>query len=860
MKLKTRNILIICLGILIIGNTLMIQKTVKSEENEDLRGIRDFDEILEITEGTRSADEVDYLLYEHHGGMWCDAEKTIEDTEDDVQCWAGAASNVLEWTGWGLGVESGVDDCDDIFQEFQDHWKDTGGYEHNAWHWWFDGTYPDEDVDITGGGYYYSSLTWSDYFHQTWHDRRGSWDGLPADDLDIMEALDHYLHQGWGVTLGFPSHAITAWGFRYDPSYGSEDFENYYVGIYITDPDDDKNNDPDDTVMNEAEDYPNNLRYYTVNYDSDEEKWRLPGYSTAEGWPIDSFFAFEPYQSSTNTHRPIARTGGPYTSSEGFVVSFDGSSSIDADGNSLVYRWDINNDGTWDSGWSSDPYEVSYFDDYSGDITVQVSDGHLRDVATSTITVNNLPPGVDAGLNKTVDEGEVVLFSATVTDPGFYDTHTYEWDFETDGTIDSTGLGLFNPTHVYPHEGTYQVTVYVTDDDGGWDYDDLFVTVENVAPIVDAGPDQTVNEGETVHFTGDFDDPGLDTYTIVWDFDDGILIEGELNPDHSYCGSRIYVATLTVTDDEGAEGSDTCNITVLNVPPTANAGSDQIVNEGETVSFSGIINDAGTCDIITYEWSFDDSTPKVSDTLTPTHTYGDNGVFIVTLTVTDDDGATTTDTLTVTVNNVLPTITSEITMTPPYIENPEYILPIVHTLEFSITATDPGSDDLTYTWNWDDGTTDECTYYNDGTNPDGYPSPNINPITQTDTITHIYSESGSYYVTVTITDDDTGTATSLTYEVTVLSPDVAVDNINNEIQELSEGVFKGKADKRKASFDNMFHALQDMYDDEEYNGMIQFLNNNIKSKIDSWITDSDTQSYLYSMIDFLTAHLETIPN
>ena len=81
----------------------------------------------------------------------------------------------------------------------------------------------------------------------------------------------------------------------------------------------------------------------------------------------------------------------------------------------------------------------------------------------------------------------------------------------------------------------------------------------------------------------------------------------------------------------------------------------QSTDEGSTVNFTGSFTDVGVNDTHTIMWDFGDSN-SVSDTLTPTHSYADDGVYTVTLTVTDDDGGVSSDTLTVTVGNVAPVI------------------------------------------------------------------------------------------------------------------------------------------------------------------------------------------------------------
>jgi len=79
-------------------------------------------------------------------------------------------------------------------------------------------------------------------------------------------------------------------------------------------------------------------------------------------------------------------------------------------------------------------------------------------------------------------------------------------------------------------------------------------------------------------------------------------------------------------------------------------------------------------------------------------------------------------------------------------------------MQFTATASDPGSDDLTFTWEWGDGSPAIArTYYNNGTGPDPYPSPGGTfPFTATDSQVHAYAVAGTYELNLTVRDDDGG--------------------------------------------------------------------------------------------------------
>lgn len=826
------------------------------------------------------------LLWENFGGFWADAEKHPTNTEDDLACWAATCSNMLEWTGWGYvtGMEYG--NTDTFFEYYQDHTTDKGSLNYFGLEWWFTGYLNDNgdpanwsSEDVEGADFWSSSYTWTNYVHDNW------------DNVNIPQNIETYITSGYPVGFAiYPitppgGHAITCWGYDYDPAGTTP--EEKYLGVWVTDSDSHKSQtDPDDVI-----------RYYEIDFedhgtgDTSDDYWYMPNYGS--GWKISGVTALEPFPGET---RPVADTGGPYTVDEGTAVSFNASASSDDD--TLEYRWDFDADGTWDTLWSSIPtVSHTWYDDYSGEVYLEVFDGRLKDIDITTVTVNNVAPALSVD-SDTIDENGYATISGTITDPGILDTFSLSIDWG-EGSPDvftyPAGTTSFSETHQYLDDnptGTayddYAISVLVTDDEGDSDSDTSTVTVNNVAPTISAGADQTVNEGDTVYFSSSVTDPGTqDTHTYLWDFDDGSGTSSGTSPSYVYGDNGVFDVSLTVTDDDTGSDIDTMQVTVLNVPPTIDPLGSFTVDEYIPITFTATASDPGSDDL-TFTWDYGDGTTNTetiyfNDGVSPdpypspdgtypfsaidtvSHTYGDNGVFTLMLTVEDDDGGVTVYTTTVTVNNVAPTITSEIYLDLPYPDNPDFILPVVHDLEFSATAYDPGSDDLTFYWDWDDGNSDTIIYYNEGVISDPYPSPEINPITVTDTISHTYDDPGTYTVTLTVTDDDGGSTTD-TYTVVVLTIEEAKHDINDYIQDLPDDYFKGKADNRKNAFDNMFAAVDHMLDDENYEGMIDHLIQNIRSKCDGkvdgkqnndWITDEYSQQHICAKIDDLVAYIAT---
>ena len=222
----------------------------------------------------------------------------------------------------------------------------------------------------------------------------------------------------------------------------------------------------------------------------------------------------------------------------------------------LTYIWDFG-DG-FGANTLAAPH--TYADDDTYTVTFTAIDSDLNEVTkTFTVEVANVAPTVDAGDDQAGEQGDVFAFTATATDPG-EDDLAYTWDFGDGST--TTGS---TASHVYATADNYIVTLTVDDGDGGITTDTLTVTVNAVAPDVDAGPDQTVNEGDQVILQGFADVIGDDPITYTWDFGDDSDPESGVDltsVTHAYALAGDYTVTLTAAVGD-VSSTDTLVVSVL---------------------------------------------------------------------------------------------------------------------------------------------------------------------------------------------------------------------------------------------------------------------------------------------------------
>lgn len=213
----------------------------------------------------------------------------------------------------------------------------------------------------------------------------------------------------------------------------------------------------------------------------------------------------------------------------------------------------------------------------------------------------------------------------------------------------------FEYTNVAP-SGEYAALVLVIDEAYNFNATVSVLTVDTSPPVADAGEDREVLTGVEVILSGadSHDDVGIDEY--MWIFDDGEhapLYGEEVACVFSEPGD--YTVTLTVCDGGDNEGSDSVTITAIDdvEPPVANAGQDLEIHEGETAQFDadGSTDNLG---ISEFQWTFEyDGQPVMLTGETQSYKFDIVGVYVVTLTVRDQAGNSDTDTMTVTVLEIV---------------------------------------------------------------------------------------------------------------------------------------------------------------------------------------------------------------
>ncbi|MGV6859045.1 MAG: PKD domain-containing protein [bacterium] len=368
-------------------------------------------------------------------------------------------------------------------------------------------------------------------------------------------------------------------------------------------------------------------------------------------------------------------------------------------------------------------------------------------VTQQEVLSNEAPlPVIDISPDGQIEPPADITFDASASTDPDGTIESYLWDFGNGDTATTV-----TASRTFTEAGTYLVQLTVADNHGTQSTTARSVVVAPLAPnvpptaLATATPDSGVAP-LPVQFSGLGSSDTDGTLTLYsWDFGDGSFGVGT-EPQHTYAAAGNYTAQLTVTDDRGDTATHSVNISVAeppNVAPTAAITATPVTGAAPLlVTFSSASTDSDGS-IVSYAWDFGDGSSSTD--AAPQHEYAAIGSYTVSLTVTDDEGASGNSTTTITateVPNIPPTAQASASAQSVEIGTP---------IQFSSTGS-VDSDGSIASYSWDFG--------------DGNSSSEANP-------EHLYSAVGDYTVTLTVTDNVGDSAqTTLSVSITEI-PNVA---------------------------------------------------------------------------------------
>jgi len=401
---------------------------------------------------------------------------------------------------------------------------------------------------------------------------------------------------------------------------------------------------------------------------------------------------------NTNDPPVAVATASPAPAPEGTPVTLDGSGSSDPNqiqGDTLTYTWtQVGGPGvTLSDVHAVMPTFTAPSVETTLSFVLTVTDHYgcsNQQGVDVTVIQNNHPPLAQAGSDQTVAEDKTAcLDGSTSYDKDVGDTLTFHWDQIDGPTVVLDNPDSSQPCFATPNVGPAGATIHfhltVTDNHGASSTDvsppnyptvAVNVTYVNQPPTADAGQDQHVDEGATVHLDGsassDLDEGNTLSYSweqvgepTVVNLTGADTATPTFTAPRVTCAGDVVLMRLTVDDGYGGITTDDVNINVTNTNlPTADAGVNQQAHEADAVALHGTGGDADPEEVglLTFQWN-QTSGPDLGllgsgkdvNFTAPTIPGGDPNASLdlgFSLTVTDScGGSTTTDPITVHVAN-----------------------------------------------------------------------------------------------------------------------------------------------------------------------------------------------------------------
>lgn len=407
--------------------------------------------------------------------------------------------------------------------------------------------------------------------------------------------------------------------------------------------------------------------------------------------------------------------------------------------------------------------------------TNTATDGTIREVS-ATATANNAQ---DTGTGQyespcaplptasfTTDRsGQTISFNASESSSNGGQLVEYRWDFTNNGQVDATGV---TATNTYNEDGPIEAKLTVVKGCGALDRKVEIVNPSDSPnkPTAALGSDRQVLEGDVVNLDArGSSDPNGDPLDFDWEQTAGPSVQFKPQGEavRSFLAPTVSSETtlsfeVTVNDNNGS--SDTTSVDIIveptNAAPTAEAGPDQQVSPGTTVTLNGTASTDPDGDQLTYTWTqIDGNQVSLSGSNTPEATFEaptviDRETLEFELSVSDRS-LSDTDSVSVEVVSTNDPPTADISLSPTPVETGTKITASAQ------GSTDPDNGIDSYEWSFGDGAT-----------------------ATGERVSHTYSDPGTYTVELTVTDP-VGAKDTVRKDITVERPSIQITDISREI-------------------------------------------------------------------------------
>jgi PKD repeat protein len=386
---------------------------------------------------------------------------------------------------------------------------------------------------------------------------------------------------------------------------------------------------------------------------------------------------------------------GPTTGNRNIEYDYS-TSTTDFDGNNIYYfwYWGDGTGNTWYGPYSSGEtctQSHQWTDLGTYNVKVKAKDQDNEESQWSdpiSMTIENILPWVRMNGPYEAEVGEDILFDGSDSiDPDGTIT-LYEWSYSIGWGLPvemGTGVALY---YSFDEAGDYVIYLTLTDNDGGTNYTTTTATITETGLDVDAGGPYTGETGIPIQFSSSVHE-GTPPYSFSWDFGDGGT-STEQNPLYIYDEPGQYYVILSVTDSQGLSGSHSTEATIDTGPLSVDANGPYHGTISEPVSF--VCTVTGGKLPYSYLWDFGDGESSIEEN--PNHQYTTENTYDVTLTITDNQMDSLSNTTTA-------IITSEPNNPPdkPTLDGPSEGEPGIE-YTFTATSSDPDGDIIRFTWNF----------------------------------------------------------------------------------------------------------------------------------------------------------------